>query len=115
MAVENWHVGWFFCKLLVALTAAELPRRRQLNAVSRWLVVGPNPAMQDHRPIAGHEALGALQPHRQTRRLGPLQWCISDHQESFEDKAGLGQQIGAVLGGLGIGSLERAADRLDRP
>jgi hypothetical protein len=52
MAVENWHVGWFFCKLLVALTAAELPRRRQLNAVSRWLVVGPNPAMHDHRPLA---------------------------------------------------------------
>ena len=61
---------------VVAPAAAELLRRRQLDAVFTRPVVGPIPAMGDRRPSGGQEALGTLQPHRQSRQLGPL-WGVS--------------------------------------
>jgi hypothetical protein len=61
---------------VVALAAAELIHRRQLDAVLTGPVVGPISAMDDDSSSGGHEALGALQPHRQSRQLGPL-WGVS--------------------------------------
>ena len=67
--------------------------------------------MHDHRPGGGHEALGALQPNRQAGKLWPLGGRVALHLGRVEDIAGLGQQVGAALGGLCGGPLELAADR----
>ena len=67
--------------------------------------------MHDHRPGGGHEALGALQPNRQAGKLWPLGGRVALHLGRVEDIAGLGQQVGAALGGLCGGPLELPADR----
>ncbi len=49
----------------------------------------PDPAIDDHRPGGSDKALGALQPHRQTRQLGPFGERIPLHLRRIEDIAGL--------------------------
>jgi hypothetical protein len=45
--------------------------------------------MDDYRPCGCHEALSTLQPHRQSRRLGPLGGRVALHLRRIEDSAGL--------------------------
>jgi hypothetical protein len=66
--------------------------------------------MDDDTSSGGHEALGALQPHRQARPLGPFGRLVALHLGRVEDVAGLGHEEGAWLGGLGGGPLELTAD-----
>jgi hypothetical protein len=78
---------------VVPLAAAELPHRRQLDAVVTGPVVGPIPAMLDHRTGGSDKALGALQPHRQARQLRPLRRRVALHLGGIEDVAGLGLRL----------------------
>jgi hypothetical protein len=45
--------------------------------------------MGDHRPGGSYKALGAVQPNRQSRRLGPFGGRIALHLRRIEDSAGL--------------------------
>ena len=60
MAVENWHVGWFFCKLLEqivahsGLVADAMPSRPQIKA---FLASGVVPEYLDKQPNSVFAAL----------------------------------------------------------
>ncbi len=45
--------------------------------------------MDHYRPGGSYKALGVLQPHRQSRRLGPFGGRIALHLRRIEDSAGL--------------------------
>ena len=64
----------------------------------------PNPAMDHYRPGGSYKALGALQPHRQSRQLGPLGGRIALHQRRIEASAGLRAPPARPFGNCRVGS-----------